>query len=73
MRYGEGLMQVEMHDVEAQVARLHNAEDGVEVGTVTVDQPASIVHPLYHFLKVFIEEAEGIRVGQHQPHEARQY
>ena len=39
-------MQVEVHDVDAEIARAHHAEDGVEVGAVVVDQAAGLVDDL---------------------------
>ena len=67
MRGGEGLVQVEVHDVEAQVARAGDAQQGIHVRPVAIDQTAGIVHHLVDFLDVLIKEAEGVRVGDHDP------
>jgi hypothetical protein len=44
MRRGESLVQVDMHGVDAEVARPHLADDGVEVGAVGVKVGARRVH-----------------------------
>jgi murein tripeptide amidase MpaA len=62
----EGLVQVEVHDVDAEVAGTDDAEDGVEVGAVVVDQPAGIVDDLDDLLDVLVPQAERVRVGDHQ-------
>src|SRR3990172_3749807 len=41
VRRGKGLVQVDVQDVEAQVAGAANAEQRVEVGAVAVDQARS--------------------------------
>ena len=67
VRGGEGLVQVEVHDVDAEVAGPGDAEDGVEVGAVVVDQPARLVDGRDDLLDVLVPEAERVRVGDHQP------
>ena len=39
-------MQVEVHDVDAEIAGAGDAEDRVEVGAVVVDEPAGVVDDL---------------------------
>ena len=39
VRGREGLVQVDVHRVDAEVARAHAADDGVEVGAVAIDEP----------------------------------
>ena len=62
---GEGLVQVEVDDVEAHVARADNAEDRVQVGAVVVEEPAGVVDHLGDLDDVFFEQAEGVRVREH--------
>ena len=59
-------MQVEVHDVEAHVAGPADAEHGVEVGAVVVEQPAGLVHEPGDLGDVLVEEAEGVGVGEHE-------
>src|SRR5215217_3277417 len=47
---GEGLVQVEVHDVDADVAGSRDAEDGVEVRTVVVDQTSRFMDGRDDFL-----------------------
>src|SRR5689334_17294485 len=65
VRDGEGLVQVEVHHVEAQVAGTDDTEQGIEVRTVTVHQAAAVVNELNDPFNVLIEEAERVRVGEH--------
>ena len=65
VRDGEGLVQVEVHQVEAQIAGADDAEQGVQVGAVAVHQAAAVVHELDDLLDVLIEEAERVGIGQH--------
>src|ERR1019366_503466 len=41
---GEGLVQVHVDDVEPHVARAHHAEDGIEVGSVVVEEAPDLMH-----------------------------
>ncbi len=64
---GEGLVQVEMHDVKAHVAGADDPEDRIEVGTVVIEQSAGGVHRRGDLDDVLLEQAEGVRVGEHDP------
>src|SRR4029079_2471305 len=66
VRLGEGLVQVEVHDVEAHVAGTREAHHRVEVGAVVVQRRADAVHDPGDLLDVRIEQSERVRVGQHQ-------
>ena len=44
VRRAKGLVQVEVHHVEAQLGRLRDAHDGVQVGAIAVDQSTGLVH-----------------------------
>ena len=65
VRGGERLVQVHVHDVEAHVARPDDAQDGVEVGAVVVEQPPDAVDGGGDLGDVLLEESEGVRIGQH--------
>jgi len=65
MRCREGLVEVDVHDVEAHIAGAAFAEQGVEVGTVVVHQAASLVNHLSNFQHARLEDAEGVGVGHH--------
>ncbi len=58
-------MQVEVHQVETQVAGADDAEQGVQVCAVAVHQAAAVVDELDDLLDMLIEQAERVRVGQH--------
>ena len=65
VRDGEGLVQVEVHHVEAQVAGADDAEQRVQVRAVAIHQAAAAVHQLDDLFDVLIEETERVRVGEH--------
>ena len=60
-------MQVQVHHVEAHVARAHLPQDGVEVGPVVVEQPTGVVDRAPDRLDAPLEDAEGRGVGEHDP------
>ena len=70
VRCGERFMQVEVHDIDAQIARAGNAEQGVHVGAVAVDQAARVVHRLHHLQDVLFEQAQRVGVRQHEASQA---
>ena len=63
---GEGLVDVVVHHVCAEVARPRDAEDGVHVGAVKVDEAALLVHELGDRRDLRIEQAQRIRIGDHE-------
>ncbi len=66
VRLGERLVQVEVHDVEAHVARAADAHDRVQVGAVVVEGRAGVVDDARDLLDVRVEEAERVGVGEHE-------
>src|ERR671919_794396 len=63
---GEGLVQIQVHDVEAHVARPNDADDRVEVGPVVVKKPADLVYRRGYPYDVALEEAEGVGIREHE-------
>src|SRR5690606_1374740 len=62
---GEGLVQVDVHSVDAQVAGADPADDGVEVGSVAVEVGARFVGQAADLQDVALEQAAGVGVGHH--------
>ena len=58
-------MQVDVHRVDAEVGRPDPADDGVEVGAVAVEEGAGRMDGLGDLDDVALEQAAGVRVGQH--------
>ena len=58
VRCRERLVQVEVHDVEAEIAEARAAEEGVLVGAVAVEQRAVIVQHRRDLLDLPVEEAK---------------
>ena len=61
----EGLVQVEVHHVEAHVAGPRHPDQRVEVGAVVVQQRAGVVGEPRDLEDVLLEDAEGVGVGHH--------
>ena len=62
---GEGLVQVQVHDVEAHITGTDHSEQGVHVGSVVVEKAAASVHEGCNFSDVPFEKAQCVGVGQH--------
>ncbi len=55
-----------MHHVGAEVAGPGDAEDGIHVGAVEVNQGAALVDQLRDCRNLRVEQADGVRVGNHE-------
>ena len=64
-------MQVDVHGVDAQVARADAADDGVEVGSVAVEVGAGGVGQASDFKDIAFEEAAGVGVRHHDGGDVR--
>ena len=65
VRGGESFVQVDVHNVEAHVARAARAEHWVEVRTVVVHQCAALVHHFGYLRDAWFEQAERVGVCHH--------
>ena len=65
MRRGEGLVKVDVHDVEAHIAGTASTQHGVQVGAVVVHQAASIVNQLGNLWDARLKETECVGIGHH--------
>jgi hypothetical protein len=66
VRDAEGLVQVQVRDVGAELARLCEPDQRVHVRAVDVDLPAVAMHQPQISRMPFLEHAVGRRVGDHQ-------
>ena len=62
----EGLVQVQVRHVAAELARGAEADHGVHVGAVDVHLAAVVMNDAADFADAFFEHAVGRRVGDHQ-------
>ena len=53
MRGGKGLVEVDVHGIDAEVTRPHDTHDGVEVGTIAVKERAGGVDGGHYLLDAF--------------------
>ena len=58
-------MQIDVHRIDAEVARADLANDRVEVRAVAIDERARGVHGVADRLHIRLEQAAGVRVGDH--------
>ena len=54
-----------MHHIESHVARTANAEHGIEVGSVVVEQSTAAVYHFGYLGNAFFEKTERIGIGHH--------
>src|SRR5580704_11262186 len=66
MRRREGLVQVQVHHVHAEISWSRDACKSVHVGSVHVKQSAFFVQYLRNLRDAFLKYAESTWVGQHQ-------
>ena len=66
MRSRKCFMQVEVHDVDAEIAGACDADERVHIGAVHVDEAAFVVHDAADLANVFFEDADGVGVGDHE-------
>ena len=59
-------MQIQVHDIDAEVAGARLAHQRVHVGAVHVEQTAFGVHDLGNFVDLLLEDAQRVRVGEHE-------
>ena len=65
MRGGEGLVQIVVHHVEAEIAGSRDAGQRVHVGAVAIDETAALVHQPHDLADVLLEQPKRIRIGHH--------
>ena len=65
VRCGECLMEIDVHHVEAHIARTAYSEHRVEVSTIIIHQTAAVMHELSDFRDICFEETQCVRVCHH--------
>ncbi len=65
MRNAEGLVQVQMADIRADVARAGKANHRIHVGAVQIDLATVLMHDLADFADVLLEHAVRRGIGDH--------
>ena len=66
MRGGKGLVQVEVHDIDAQIARPGNPQQRVQIRAIAINQPAGLMDQFDDFEDILVEQAQRVGVGEHQ-------
>ena len=65
VRSGEGLVEIEVHYVEAHIARTHGAQQRVHIGSVIVEEASAAVYKFCNLRYFALEESERVRIGHH--------
>lgn len=58
-------MEIDVHHVEAHIARAAGTEHRIEVGPVVVHQTTTTMDEFCDLRDMFLEESEGIGIGHH--------
>ena len=61
----ECLVQIEMANVCANLARSHQPNERIEIRSVHIDLTAMLMHDFAEFANAFFEDAVGARIGDH--------
>jgi len=59
-------MRIEMHHVGAEIARPRNAENGVHVRAVEINQAAALMHQTSYLRHLLIEQSERAGISDHE-------
>ena len=54
-----------MHDIESHITGAHLAEEGVEVGTIIIEEPTGFMHEVGDLEDLGFEHTDGVGVGHH--------
>src|SRR6202044_3374329 len=65
MRGRERLVQVDVHGVDAEIARTRLADDGVEIRAVAVEIRPRLVNRISDADDLALEQSAGVWIGQH--------
>ena len=65
MRRRESLVQIDMHHVEAHIARTTRPQHRIQVGTIVVHQTTTVMDEFGNLWDTHLEETEGIGIGHH--------
>ena len=59
-------MQVQVHHINAEVARTRLADQRVHVGAIHIKQPAFFVQDVGNFMDLLLKNSQRVGIGQHQ-------
>ncbi len=66
VRSREGLVQIQVHHVDTEVAGTDFANQGIHVGAVHVKQAALGMHDLGNLVDLLLEHSQRVGIGQHE-------
>ena len=59
-------MQIQVHDINAEISGTNLADQGVHVGAVHVEQSTLRMHDFGNLMNLLLEYSQGIGVGEHE-------
>jgi len=63
---GKSFVQVEVHDIDAEISRAGFADEGVHVGAIHVEETAFGMHEFGDLVDLLLEDAERVGIGKHE-------
>ena len=66
MRCRHGLVQIEVHDINTQIAGARNAHEGIQIGAIAVNIATAIVDESGNGRLFRLEDAQSVGVGNHE-------
>ena len=63
-------MQIQVHGVDAEIARPYPPDNGVEIGAVAVEIAAGFMHGVGNSADIVLEHAAGVGIGEHDGRDA---
>jgi hypothetical protein len=65
MRSREGLVEIDMHRIDAEIARTSLAHDRVEIRSVAIEMGPSLMHQSGNFGGILLEQSACVGISQH--------
>ena len=65
MRGRKRFVQIDVHRIDAEIARAHAPDNGVEIGAITIEITAHVMQRIGNLNDVALEQAAGVWIGQH--------
>ena len=67
MGCSKSLVQIVMHYIDPRIAGAKFSHQGIQVGSVHVDQTTGLMDQRANFSNLLFKKAEGVRIGDHDP------
>ena len=58
-------MEIDVHHIEAHIARATSTQHGIEIGSVVIHQASAVVDEFCNLRDTGLEKTKGIGIGHH--------